>query len=49
VAKIERSAAERAAAWAVTGPLGHLYGTLADLTVLWARYGRHRARQALRR
>jgi hypothetical protein len=22
----------------VTGPLGHLYGTLADITMLWARW-----------
>jgi hypothetical protein len=32
----------RIAAWLVTGPLGHLYATLADLTLLWLRYGRSR-------
>jgi hypothetical protein len=43
-----RGAAERALAWLFTGPLGHLYGLLADLTVLWARYARLRMRERLR-
>jgi hypothetical protein len=32
-----------AQAWVSTGPLGHLYGGLADCVVLLARYGRARA------
>jgi hypothetical protein len=48
VSGIERSPGERLAAWVVTGPPGHLYGTLADVVVLWVRYGRHRAKLALR-
>jgi len=27
------------AAWLYTGPLGHLYGTTADIVELWARWG----------
>jgi hypothetical protein len=37
---------QRFHAWLVTGPVGHLYGTLADLTLLWLRYARHRLRSA---
>jgi hypothetical protein len=33
-----------AAAWIVTGPVGHLYGGVADLTALLARYALARAR-----
>jgi hypothetical protein len=33
---------ERALAWLYTGPLGHLYGLLADVAVLWLRYLRSR-------
>jgi len=42
--------AARAAAWIVTGPLGHLWSVLADVTVLWARWtwGRLRARLSRR-
>ena len=36
----------RAAAWVVTGPLGHLYGGLADWAVLAARMLAARARAA---
>jgi hypothetical protein len=32
------------AAWIVTGPVGHLYGGVADLTALLARYALARAR-----
>jgi hypothetical protein len=32
-------ARDRAAAWIVTGPLGHLWSVIADVTVLFARYG----------
>jgi hypothetical protein len=31
-------------AWLVTGPLGHLWSALADMTLIWARYLAHRAR-----
>jgi hypothetical protein len=41
-------ARDRAAAWIVTGPLGHLWSVLADLAVLFARYGWSRLR-AVRR
>jgi hypothetical protein len=27
------------AAWLYTGPLGHLYGTTADIVQLWTRWG----------
>ena len=27
------------AAWLYTGPLGHLYGTAADIVELWGRWG----------
>jgi hypothetical protein len=40
--KLQRGPIERLWAWVVTGPLGHLYGTAADVIVLWARYARHR-------
>jgi hypothetical protein len=29
----------RLAAWIYTGPLGHLWSTLADVVVLWTRWG----------
>jgi hypothetical protein len=45
---LRRSQREKAAAWVVTGPLGHLYGTLADLTVLWSRWGWSRVRARAR-
>ncbi|MCD6726906.1 MAG: hypothetical protein LT070_06665 [Solirubrobacteraceae bacterium] len=38
------TARARAAAWIVTGPLGHLYGGLADLAVLLWRVALARAR-----
>jgi hypothetical protein len=34
----------RIAAWIVTGPIGHLYGGLADWAALLARYACARAR-----
>ena len=37
-------ARRRLAAWIVTGPVGHLYGGVADLTALLARYAVARAR-----
>jgi len=39
-----RRVPERALAWLYTGPLGHLYGLLADVAVLWLRYARSRVR-----
>jgi hypothetical protein len=38
------SRTRRFAAWIVTGPVGHLYGGVADLTALLARYALARAR-----
>jgi hypothetical protein len=29
---------ERAQAWVVTGPLGHLWSVTADVVVMWTRY-----------
>jgi hypothetical protein len=43
-----RRAPERALAWLYTGPLGHLYGLLADVAVLWFRYTRSRVRARAR-
>jgi hypothetical protein len=40
-----RSPAERLQAWLITGPLGHLWSVLADVTVLLARYAAARLRQ----
>jgi hypothetical protein len=40
-----RGPAERLQAWIVTGPLGHLWSVVADVVVLWARYGLFRARK----
>ena len=34
----------RAAAWIVTGPVGHLYGGVADWTLLAVRWGWAKAR-----
>jgi hypothetical protein len=42
------SPSERFEAWLVTGPPGHLYGTLADIVVLWTRWGVTVARLRLR-
>jgi hypothetical protein len=43
-----RGPAERGAAWLYTGPLGHLYSTLADIAVAWGRWAAERARARLR-
>jgi hypothetical protein len=45
---IRRGPRERVQAWLVTGPVGHLYGALADITLLWARYGLARVRARVR-
>jgi hypothetical protein len=42
---VRRPIAERFHAWIVTGPLGHLWSALADMTLIWARYLAHRARR----
>jgi hypothetical protein len=39
---------ERVTAWIYTGPLGHLYGTAADVIQLWVAYLASRARLRLR-
>jgi hypothetical protein len=51
VAGLKRDPLERAQAWLVTGPLGHLLSALADLAVVLARHGwsRLRRRGPLRR
>ena len=41
---IRRGPRETLSAWIVTGPLGHLYGTLADITLLWVRWAFSRVR-----
>jgi hypothetical protein len=40
---------ERALAWLYTGPLGHLWGTLADIVELWGRWAAASARAKLGR
>jgi hypothetical protein len=44
---LHRSPREKLLAWIVTGPPGHLYGTVADITVLWVRWGRERVRRRI--
>jgi hypothetical protein len=34
-------------AWLYTGPLGHLYGIIADIALMWVRYGVARLRRWL--
>jgi hypothetical protein len=41
---IRRGPRERLVAWLVTGPFGHLYGTLADIVLLWTRWAVSRVR-----
>jgi hypothetical protein len=48
-AALERPASERALAWLYTGPLGRLYGTLADVAELWVKWMLMRARTRLSR
>jgi len=43
--RVRRPAAEKFQAWIVTGPLGHLWSALADMTRIWVRYLAHRARR----
>jgi hypothetical protein len=35
-------------AWLYTGPLGHLYGVLADIGAMWVRYTARRLRARAR-
>jgi hypothetical protein len=44
---IHRSLREKLVAWIVTGPLGHLYGTVVDIAVLWVRWARERVRRRI--
>ena len=46
-APLNRPPGERALAWLYTGPLGHLWSALADLTVLWSRWVAGEARRRL--
>ena len=41
---VRRTPVEKLQAWVVTGPLGHLWSALADMTLIWVRYLAHRAR-----
>jgi hypothetical protein len=43
-----RRPGERVLAWLYTGPLGHLYGVLADIGGMWVRYTAGRVRARLR-
>jgi hypothetical protein len=45
VRTLRRDPVERAQAWLVTGPFGHLWSVLADIAVLLARYGWLRLRR----
>ena len=46
---LTRPPAERALAWLYTGPLGRLWGTLADIAELWVKWMLLRARARLTR
>ena len=48
-ALLRRPATERTVAWLYTGPLGRLYGTLADIVELWVKWMLTRARTRLSR
>jgi len=37
-APLRRPRGERIVAWVYTGPAGHLWSAVADLTVLWVRW-----------
>ena len=39
-----RPVAEQLRAWIVTGPIGHLWSAMADITLLWTRYLANRVR-----
>jgi hypothetical protein len=44
-APLARPRAERLLGWLYTGPLGHLYSAVADITVLWLRWAALRLRE----
>ena len=46
---LTRPPAERALAWLYTGPLGRVWGTLADIAELWIKWMLARARARLAR
>jgi hypothetical protein len=46
IGTLRRSRPERVQAWLVTGPLGHLWSVVADIAILFARYGLSRIRRA---
>jgi hypothetical protein len=46
---LRRTARERLAAWLVTGPLGHLWSVVADISSFAARSAATRAARRLRR
>jgi hypothetical protein len=35
---VRRTAGERLVAWLYTGPLGHLWGAVADISSMWLRW-----------
>jgi hypothetical protein len=45
VARVRRGVVERVLAWLYTGPLGHLYGIVVDISAMWVRYGWGRLRR----
>jgi hypothetical protein len=46
IGTLRRGRPERIKAWLVTGPLGHLWSVVADIVILFARYGLSRIRRA---
>jgi hypothetical protein len=48
-APLARRRPERLLGWLYTGPLGHLYSAVADVSVLWVRWALSRARERLHR
>ncbi|GAC1325613.1 MAG: hypothetical protein NVS2B9_14700 [Myxococcales bacterium] len=47
--RLARPRGERLLAWLYTGPLGHLYSALADISIMWAHLLRARIRSSIRR
>jgi hypothetical protein len=45
---VQRTPGERFVAWLYTGPLGHLWGAVADIASMWLRWMWSRARMRLR-
>ncbi len=42
---MRRPITERLLAWLYTGPVGHLYGPVADIVELWGKWGAQVARE----